>query len=156
MNISPVEYYNDISTWNANTQALPSDPNTLPATPPHTHLHHSQADMSNTWDEPPAAENAWPSSSMAQDAAIAGELQVQELGEAFAGIDIERGGKPERGPPPPRRPREYGISTHPTISISSPFYPILFIEGCPGGMDNDMTNLDSSDGRTGSRAHNDC
>lgn len=112
MNISPDAYYNDISTWNANTQTLPIDPNTLPATPPDAHLHRSQADMSNTWDETAPVENLWQSPSTAQDAAIAGELQAQEFGElgnSFAGMNIEGGRRPERGPPPPRRPREYGI-----------------------------------------------
>ncbi len=67
--------------------------------------------MSNAWDEAAPAESLWPSASTAQDAVIAGELQAQEfgrLGDSFAGMKIEGERRPERGPPPPRRPREYG------------------------------------------------
>ena len=125
MSISPDTYYTNITDWNVKTQSPPLDPNTLPATPPHTHLHDSQADMS-TWDDTPAAaEDSWKSPSTAHDAAIAGELQAQELGDAFAGMDLD--GEPRRDrPPPPRRPREYGTAFFLCFLVSLSRYSFHF------------------------------
>ena len=133
MSISPDAYYTDITTWNANTEPLRLDPNTLPTTPPHTHLHRSQADMSGTWDDTPAAaDDSWQSASFEHDAAIAGELQAQELGRAFGGMALE--GEPRRqGPPPVRKPREYGpLSFLLTLSLTSehlPYFPFVPLVG---------------------------
>jgi hypothetical protein len=154
MNISQDTYYTDITTWNANTQPLPLDPNTLPATPPHTHLHTSQADMSGTWDDTPAAaEDSWQSPAIAHDAALAGELQAQELGKAFGGMEIDGEARRDRGPPPPRRPREYGTCPPSSTSsflhliIQTTFHP-YFPWNLDGGELRDRF-LDSSDDRTG-------
>ena len=133
MNISPDAYYTDITTWNANTQPLRLDPNTLSTTPPHTHLHRSQADMSGAWDDTPAAaEDSWQSASFEHDAAIAGELQSQELGMAFAAMDIEREPRGQ-GRPSVRKPREYGpLPFLLTLSLTSehlPYFPFMPLVG---------------------------
>jgi hypothetical protein len=117
MSLLPDILYTDINTWNENTQTLPSiDPNTLPATPPHTHLEQSQTDIMTTWDQTPdiPAANTWGGNDVTiDDAAIAADVQAQE----FAGMDIN-GDRHDRPPRPPRAPREYG--TFPYIL----FFPI--------------------------------
>ena len=101
--------YTDIDTWNENTQTLPAiDPNTLPVTPPHTHLEQSQTDIMTTWDHTPdiIAENNWGGNdATVDDAAMAADVQAQE----FAGMEVN-GNRHDRPPRPPRAPREYGTS----------------------------------------------
>ena len=102
--------YTDINTWNKNTQTLPAiDPNTLPVTPPPTHLEQSQTDIMTTWDQTPdtVAENTWGGNdATVNDAAIAADVQAQE----FAGMEVN-GNRHDRPPRPPRAPREYGTSS---------------------------------------------
>jgi hypothetical protein len=123
MSILPdVLLFPDISAWNENTQTLDSiDPNTLPATPPHTHLEQSQNDIMNTWDETPdgAAEVGWGgNTATVDDAAIAADIQANE----FAKMDLNgAGGERSDRPPRERRAREYGTYN----PITSLLYPHL-------------------------------
>jgi len=101
------EYNKDINSWNATAEIAAIDPNETPATPPHTHLHRSHTDM--TWEDNSvdASEQTWnpgmPTTS--NDAALAADMQAQELTNNFGGMDLN-------GDKGPRRnvPREYGTS----------------------------------------------
>jgi len=118
-----VPSYRDINTWNQNTQSSVIDPNTLPVTPPHTHLQNSTADNMSMWeDNTIPTQQTWDSPSHPQnttdDAAIAADFQAQEFSAAMNIEGRIEGERPER---PPRRPREYGISLF--ISQYYTFYP---------------------------------
>lgn len=112
MNVLPdVLLYPDISAWNENTQTLDSvDPNTLPVTPPHTHLEQSQTDIMSTWEETPdgGAETQWNGNNATlNDDVIAADVQAQE----FAALDLNGiGGERSDRPPRERRAREYGTA----------------------------------------------
>lgn len=121
MSVLPdIQLYPDISAWNENTQTLDSvDPNTLPATPPQTHLEQSQTDIMNTWEEIPdgGAEAQWNGHNVTtDDAAIAADVQAQE----FAAMDLNGfGGERSDRLPRERRAREYG-----TVQFLSYYIPI--------------------------------
>src|SRR5436190_14408968 len=108
-----IAIYGDINTWNQNIQSSSAiDPNTLPVTPPHTHLQHSTTDNMSIWeDNAIPTEQTWDSSTHPQnttdDVAVAADFQAQELS---ASMNIEAGIGGERPERPTRRPREYGIS----------------------------------------------
>jgi len=119
MSIPPdVPVHTDITTWNEKTQSSPIDPNTIPATPPHTHLHRSTATETMSWDsETPQqlATKAWDTPSdnpnTAHDAALAADMQAAEFSGEFA---EKMGGAfgDETRDMPHRRPRAYGTCSH--------------------------------------------
>jgi hypothetical protein len=104
-----IPIYNDINTWNENTHPSAIDPNTLPATPPRTHLQQSTTETMSMWeDNAVPVEQNWNTNAAvttAHDAEIAADFQAEE----FAGV-MNIGPDGERLPRPPRRPREYGTS----------------------------------------------
>ena len=133
MSIHPdVPVYSDITTWNQKTQISAIDPNTIPATPPHSHLQRS-ATENMSWDtESPhvTGANAWDAPSdiphTDNDAALAADMQAAE----FSGGLAERVGGhfgDETRERAPRRPRMYGMCSHLTLL---PFFcAVLVLRG---------------------------
>ena len=103
-----IPIYNDINSWNENTHSSVIDPNTLPATPPHTHLQHFTTDNMSLWeDNATPNEQSWDAAAPTtiHDAEIAADFQAKEFSGVINGGEDEE--RRERGP---MRPREYGTS----------------------------------------------
>ena len=121
-----IPIYGDINIWNQHTQSSVIDPNTLPVTPPHTHLQRSTTDNMSLWeDNANPNEQTWDSPSNPQNTtdapAIASDFQAQEFSGA---MNIETGIDGERPARPPRRPREYGMFLH--LTLLHLFSPLSF------------------------------
>ena len=119
-----IPIYGDINNWNQNIQSSSAiDPNTLPITPPHTHLQHSTTtDNMSIWeDDAINNEQTWDSPThpkiTVDNSPIAANFQGQEFSASMkTGIDGERHERQSR------RPREYGtsLSSHSITPFLSP------------------------------------